>query len=325
MDTTTPFRIVRDDLTSDSDLGQSILRRAINQENTWGEMVRDLAGRVGGLVALESLGADPLPDEAFDLGVVQATDQLLVAQIVALIDDHCDRMHDVEYRTIARRLLARVLANDSQPLRRSSRPDRFAAGIMHAVLAGNGRIGRLPDQLRPSDVAACFGTSSASDRARTLVAAAHFDPLWEGHSMYCYRDQLRLPLPELLHSSTRKKLLVERQLVITTLQQHEARQAGRRPTVTIGGRDVGYRCSLADVLAVTKGRTKTGETMVLLGLSPLVPETEVELFALTLPEAYRLADVLNVALSAPTPARNRLGAFDESWDNAAYRYDWRWS
>jgi hypothetical protein len=65
--------------------------------------------------------------------------------------------------------------------------------------------------------------------------------------------------------------------------------------------------------------------MVLLGLSPLVPETEVELFALTLPEAYRLADVLNVALSAPTPARNRLGAFDESWDNAAYRYDWRWS
>ena len=87
--------------------------------------------------------------------------------VIALFDEQCDRWLDVEYRTIGRRLLARAVLNDPTLIRRSSSPVRFAAGLAHAVLAANDRIGRAEGQLRAKDIGAWFGSSSAGDPART--------------------------------------------------------------------------------------------------------------------------------------------------------------
>lgn len=44
-------------------ISTEVFRRNVNQENSWGKLVRDLAGKVGGFRSLESLHDEPLPDE----------------------------------------------------------------------------------------------------------------------------------------------------------------------------------------------------------------------------------------------------------------------
>ena len=128
------------------------------------DVVRDLANRVGGLDALEQLDDAPIADEPFDWSVVPDGHQAFVRDVLATIDETCDRWLDVEYRTIARRLLARELVHDSKPLRRSKSPDRVVAGVVHAVLAGNGELGRRTGRFRAVDVA---GRGAACHRPGT--------------------------------------------------------------------------------------------------------------------------------------------------------------
>ncbi len=307
--------IVRENLTQpDAERECGVLRRTINQENHRGHMVRALAAKVGGIAALESLHADPLPDEPFDDSTVEAADMAFVADVVARIDDVSSRLLDVEYRTIAYRLLARVLYNDPKPVRRSTRANRVAASIIHAVLSGNGCIGRLPGQFRASDIAAQFGTTSVGGSARTLVRAAHFEePGVEDEDFPRYRTELVLASPEFLNSSRRARLLSERYAMIATLEDHETLVAGRRPVVHLSHGPRSHRSTIARVEVVTKGHTQTGEIMMLVGLKALVPKPEVEMFALNVSEAQYLADLLHRALASPAPTRNRIGPFDEQY------------
>lgn len=277
------------------------LRRAVHQHNTWGQRVRELADEVGGIAALESLDAKRHPDEPFDYGAVLGDDRAVAAIIVALTDEQCAQRLDIEYRTIARRFLARVLTNDPKTVRRSNRPSRVAAGIMHAILSANGRIGRLPEQFRAAEVGQWFDITSSGSTANSLVVAARFDPV-DNDRHWHYRDHAQLPSPLLLHSSTRERLVARRNAAIEGFEEHEARRDGRRPVVHLGDRFGDHRCSLAELAVVNKGTSTDGQTMVLLGFAPLVPVPELDLYALPVSEARRLAAALNRALTRSASA-----------------------
>jgi hypothetical protein len=204
-----------------------------------------------------------------------------------LFDEQCDLLLDVEYRTIGRRLFARALLNNPTLIRKSSSPLRFAAGLAHAVLAANDRIGRAEGQLRAKDVGAWSGSSSAGDAAHRLVTASEH--------------------------------------AISAIEQYEEVRAGWRPTVSLDDGRTSRRGSLADVVTVTKGLSKSGQTMLLLGLAPLVPNAEPDIFVLNLDQAALLSNRLSAALTAPTPSGHSIGEFDdmdvdENQDRAPY--DW---
>jgi Domain of unknown function (DUF6398) len=333
MGTTKPLHIVSARLTQASaatstttstTTGNAVLRRTLNQENSFGKLVRDLAGKVGGLPSLEVLHAEPLPNEPFTGGLVSEVDRPFAVATVALFNEQCDRWLDVEYRTIGHRLFARALVNQPTLIRKSSSPVRFAAGLAHAVLAANDQIGRADGQLRAKDIAAWFGVSSAGEPAQRIVAAAGFERPYDEDDDWRYRAdaRVRTPSPDFLHSKTRARLMVEREDLISAIEAHEESRAGRRPTVILEDGMRGRRGALADVVTVTKGLTKSGQPMLLLGLAPLVPNPELEVFVLDLAEANLLAHRLGAALAAPTPRGNSIGEFDEfdDTDNDRPRY-----
>lgn len=117
MGTTTqaPLHIVGENLTSPkaTTIGTEVLRRTVNQENSWGRLVRDLAGKVGGFRSLESLHDEPLPDEPFTDCVLSEDHRSLADAVIALFDEQCDRWLDVEYRTID--AVARLRAARTEP------------------------------------------------------------------------------------------------------------------------------------------------------------------------------------------------------------------
>jgi hypothetical protein len=319
MGTTTqpPLHIVRENITSPAStaIGTEVLRRTVNQENSWGKLVRDLARRVGGLGSLVVLHDEPLPDEPFAAGDGDGENRPFVATVVSLFDEQCDVWLDVEYRTIGRRLFARALLNNPTLIRKSSSPVRFAAGLAHAVLAANDRIGPAEGQLRAKDVGAWFGSSSAGDAAHRLVTAARFEAVYRDDDEYgwCYRldDRFRITSPDFLHSATRARLIAEREHAVSAIEQYEEARAGWRPTVSLDDGRTSRRGSLADVVTVTKGLSKSGQTMLLLGLAPLVPNAELDIFVLNLDEAALLSNRLSAALTAPTPSGHCIGEFND--------------
>jgi hypothetical protein len=326
MGTTTqrPLHIVGENLASPkaTTIGTEVLRRTVNQENSLGKLVRVLAGKVGGLASLESLHTESMPDEPFADSDVAEVDRSFALAVIALFDEQCERWLDVEYRTIGRRLFARALLNNPTLIRKSSSPVRFAAGLAHAVLAANDRVGRAEGQLRAKDIGAWFGSSSAGDPAQRLVAAARFEPVYGDDDDYDWRyrtdDRFRIASTDFLHSANRARLVVERAHVVAAIEQHEAAQAGRRPTVSLDDGRTSRTGQLANVVTVTTGLTKSGQTMLLLGLAPLVPSPELDMFVLNLEEANRLCDRLGAALAVPTPGGHRIGDFDAVEDEWGY-------
>jgi Domain of unknown function (DUF6398) len=304
-------------------ISTEVLRRTVNQENSWGKLVRDLAGKAGGLASLESLHDEPLPDEPFAGCGVAEVDRSFAVAVISLFEEQCDRWLDVEYRTIGRRLFARALRNSPTLIRKSSSPERFAASLAHAVLSANDRIGRAEGQLRAKDVASWFGSSSAGDPAHRLVVAARFEPAYGDDDEYDWRyrtdDRFRIASTDFLHSTTRARLLGERDRAVSAVEQHEAAQEGRRPTVSLDDGRTSRRGSLADVISVTTGVTKSGQAMLLLAFAPLVPNPELDLFVLNLDEAALLFGRLGAALAGPTPGSHRIGDFDDKhWYSEPY-------
>lgn len=69
--------------------------------------MKSLQAFVGGFDALMRRDPEPLPSEEFDWSSVDPQDKAFVALVLMGVDDCCSRMLDNEYRTIARRILAR--------------------------------------------------------------------------------------------------------------------------------------------------------------------------------------------------------------------------
>ncbi|SDY77417.1 hypothetical protein SAMN05661080_04566 [Modestobacter sp. DSM 44400] len=138
-------------------------------------LLDDLRRAVGGEQALASLDTSPLPDEPFDWQEVPDDVHERVAEVLALVDRCCTELFDVELRTAARRLLARVAAADPEIFRRRSRAEGSAAAICWIVATAND-VFRDRD-LTVKQLTSWFGIAGTpSTRAKPLLTAIGVDP-----------------------------------------------------------------------------------------------------------------------------------------------------
>jgi hypothetical protein len=165
-------------------------------------MLGRLRDAAGSDEALRDLDDDPLPDEAFGWTDIPEDIHDKVGEVLAMCDECCDTLLDVEYRTACRRLLARAAAGDPAVFRRRASSATAAAAICWIVGKDNDLFVPSRGGMQVKDLLAHFGIKQGgvSQRADTLLKAAGFDP-------YARTWELRLGSPELLVSGRRRQLI----------------------------------------------------------------------------------------------------------------------
>jgi len=97
-----------------------------------------LAANVGGMAALDALDEVPLADEELDLDSMPDDIRDRVRRVEALAADVCENYFgDVELRTVARRILARVAPSEPIIFRRNGRDETAAAALCWIVAKAN--------------------------------------------------------------------------------------------------------------------------------------------------------------------------------------------
>jgi hypothetical protein len=136
-------------------------------------MLQSLEERVGGADALDTLDADPLPDETFPWAAIPPDIQGTVGAILELSDTCCEEHFDIEMRTACRRVLAKVAEADPAIFRRRAKIENAAAAIGWITAKLNGLYGGRLARLHAKDHMAYFGVSGSagSQRAATMVRA----------------------------------------------------------------------------------------------------------------------------------------------------------
>jgi hypothetical protein len=256
------------------------------------DLFGSLVELTGGWEELWSLDAAPLPDEAFDWSAVEPVDRPFVSEVLRLVEECCHALLDTEHRTIARRLLARVAANDPRPLRRSPHAARCAAGLMWLVGTTSGPF-RRRGHASAGWIWAWFGVSNCADRGRTLYRAGDFafdcDP----------RAHLRDPLAfdaAFLHS--------QRRAVLISTRDHWREVALSRRTISIESREgrpphLSVRTRPTRALTVMKGLSTEQRAIIAVGLGDQIDDAEYLSF--TIPDAHDLVHMLQRALDDPIP------------------------
>jgi hypothetical protein len=180
----------------------------LQEEGIVKRFLTELAREVGGLDALESLDATPLPDEPFDASTLAEDIVARVEEVLALVDDFADRSFGVEFRTACRRFLTRVATADPAIFRRKSRVETTAAAVAWTVGRPNDLVAAGGSAMTTMDLMAHFGLKgSVSQRAQVLIAALPSGS-YDEHGP-------ELGSPDLLVSSKRAQLIEVRDLTIT--------------------------------------------------------------------------------------------------------------
>jgi hypothetical protein len=249
----------------------------LEREGRRDSLLASLIARVGDADALATLDAVPIPDEPFNWSVVEPADHAFVSEVVALSDRYCDATLDVEFRTITRRLIARVARRDPRPFRRSRDAARCAAAFVWLAGGASGEFGgRGPRAVHL--LWKWFGVSSASDRGYALRRAAGLEPSWIDNGYWS--DEMTLGDVSLLHSGFRARLLARRDLLFDI--ERGRRRWNPRPDGTAE-----IQARPAAVIAAGPGTARDTTTpLVLLGLGDHLDDADF--FALTVPEAKSL-------------------------------------
>ena len=146
------------------------------QEDIAAMYVEWIASEVGGYEQLETLDADPLPDEELELQRVPADVIDRVRRISALCDGLCDALLDVETRTATRRLVRDVAIGDPRLFRRKSRDDLAAAALCWLIGSANRSVG-WNNGVQTKELMRYFGlTGSPSQRAESMRSAVRLHP-----------------------------------------------------------------------------------------------------------------------------------------------------
>ena len=157
---------------------------------------------VGGPLALDTLHDAPLPDEPFDWTEIPDDVRAPVGEVLAYCDRCADEVLDVECRTAARRVLARIAVNGPDVFRRRGRADTAAAAICWSVCRANDIFDQRAGGLTQKALLAHFGMKgSVSQRADTLLDAGGFPD---------FRDDFALGAPDYLVSARRRAILATR-------------------------------------------------------------------------------------------------------------------
>jgi len=108
------------DIDADHELIESVMKQAEEQ----------MIELVGGRSAYDNVNDEPLGNVPFDWSRIPAEMRDLTAGTLGLLDQWASELFDDEVRTIARAVLAGILAADHRMFRRSARTDVLAAGIL---------------------------------------------------------------------------------------------------------------------------------------------------------------------------------------------------
>jgi hypothetical protein len=165
------------------------------------EVEAGMAAMVGGRAQLEAVTDEPLGDIAFDWSRIPGGVSEGVTGTLRHLDSWASELFDDEVRTIARGVLAGVVAADPAVLRRSPRPDALAASILAFLLTR--LTGRMSSSERRQlgwrvttrkDLATATGVaaSTLSSRAATIGRIV---------------ERADIDWPSLLHSSQRRELV----------------------------------------------------------------------------------------------------------------------
>ena len=105
---------------------------------SWGaELLAELVAATGSVEALRALEVEALPDEPFSWGDVPPEAVAAIEPIVALVEEVCERLFDLELRTAARRLVARLAAADATLFTRRSRLESTVAAVVWMAASAN--------------------------------------------------------------------------------------------------------------------------------------------------------------------------------------------
>jgi hypothetical protein len=138
---------------------------------SWGaELLAELAAATGSVVALRDLAVERLPDEPFDRAAVPPEATEAVERVVALVDEVCEELFDIELRTVARRVIARLAAADPSLFTRRSRLENTVAALVWLAATANDAF--TTHGVLVKELAARLGvTGTPSQRAETFLRA----------------------------------------------------------------------------------------------------------------------------------------------------------
>lgn len=177
-----------------------------------GRLIDDLEQRVtalaGGPAAYAALTDDPLAEVAFDWSAVPEAHRAATAATLDLLDRWATDLFDREVATIARVVLAALVAIDPAALARSKKPDSLAAAILAFLMRRLSAPYRAPDRpavfgwrvFTQTDLARATGVSASSIRARSATVA---DVI----------ARATVDWPAVLHSTQRAELIRSRELI----------------------------------------------------------------------------------------------------------------
>ncbi len=260
-----------------------------------GDRDEDLLSRldpaVGGRGALWSLDAEPIPDEPFDWSAVVTGDRALVSTLLELSDEGCEALLDTEFRTIARRVLARIARNDPRALRRATNAARTAAALVWLAGQASSEFGRHRRR-RSGALWEWFGVGSSVDRGRSLMRA--LGPLPEPSWFWAWGDPQPLGDADLLHSSYRAGLIRQRDALARI-------DEGRKPwTVSPDERTARVRTELVRPVMAAKGLLDgTSRALVTIGLGRHIDDANY--YAMSIPSVHDLIVMLQRALEEAPP------------------------
>ena len=248
---------------------------------------------VGDADTLWRLDTIPLPDEPFDWSAVDPADVAFVQEVVALSDGCCDALLDTEFRTITRRILARVAARD--PGRFGGARTRLGARPSLVWLAGQANGSFL------AAVALDVVVVGVVRRRELLGPRSHAcsalrvspptgDRRWRS-------EPLAVGDPSLLHSGYRARLSIQRDRMLDVA---ERRRTWSMSEIDGGLARVDVRADTTKVVSAVKGvLTDSGRGIVMLGFGDRADDAYY--VSLSIPDAHDLVHRVQLALDAPLP------------------------
>ncbi len=258
--------------------------------------IKGLVHELGSVEAIDSLSIEPHCDPTFDWAGIPATDQKSIEQLLLLIEDsNINRFRDPEYETIMWRVTRALALDPARPLDRRTKPARKAAAIAWVALKANGQVGRRA-ATTTQDLWDAFGVGSCSALANDFAWSLLVKNLGPKEAGYCremWWDEGSIPVAssELLHSRLRGRLLAQRERVLESIAARHADPGPVFPTTD----GFAMKSRPTSVRWAYKGTSDEGRTMVSIALGEL---DDVELIAISVPDAHRLRDALDVALAA---------------------------
>jgi hypothetical protein len=162
---------------------------------------------VGGPEALAQLDDVPLPDEPFDWTGIADDIRDRVSEVLMLADACCDELLDVEYRTAARRVLARVATNGPEVFRRRGGANTAAGAICWWLCQINTTRTVGGRRLSQKALLGYLGIRSGgiASRAGTLLESARLPSYVDE-----FGREITVASPEYLVSAGRREILARR-------------------------------------------------------------------------------------------------------------------